>query len=69
MIPPGWGDNGLLVRLYDGRAQELPAPDELSDQWKVGDPVLVFFDGRDVLGWYLPESQIGVDLRGHEEST
>lgn len=61
-----WGDNGLLARLYDGRAQELPVPDELSDQCKVGDPVLVYFEGRDVLGWYLPESMIGVDRRTRE---
>lgn len=64
-VVASWGDNGLLARLDDGRAQELPTPDELSDQWEVGDPVLVFFDGRDVLGWYLPLRLIGVDLRTH----
>jgi hypothetical protein len=62
-----WGEGGVLARLYDGRAQELFAPEELAESWEVGDPVLVFFDGPQPLGWYLPKRQVGVDLRALEE--
>jgi SnoaL-like domain len=58
-----WGDEQLLARLYDGRPIELPAPEELDDQWDVGDPLMVFFENEAVVGWYLPEKQLGVDLR------
>jgi hypothetical protein len=58
-----WGDKQVLARLYDGRPLELPAPEELDDEWDVGDQVMVFFDNEAVVGWYLPEKQLGVDLR------
>ena len=58
-----WGDRQLLARLYDGRPVELPAPEELDDEWDVGDQIMVFFDNEAVVGWYLPEKQLGIDLR------
>jgi hypothetical protein len=57
-----WGDEQFLVRLYDGRPIELPAPEEF-DYWDVGDEVMVFFEGEAVVGWYLPDKQRGLDLR------
>jgi len=58
-----WGDQQLLARLYDGRPLELPAPEELDDEWEVGNPLMVFFENETVVGWYLPDKQFGVDLR------
>jgi hypothetical protein len=58
-----WGDEQLLARLYDGRPLELPAPEELDDEWVVGDPLMVFFENEAVVGWYLPDMQLRVDLR------
>jgi hypothetical protein len=58
-----WGDDRLLARLYDGRPMELPAPEELDDEWDVGDQLMVFFENEVVVGWYLPDKQRGVDLR------
>ena len=58
-----WAEEKLLVRLRDGREVELPSPAEAEGQWEVGDPVLVYFDGKAPLGWYLPDRQFGVDFR------
>ena len=57
-----WGETQLLVRLYDGRPLELPAPEELDDAWDVGDQVMVFLENETVLGWYMPDKQLGIDL-------
>jgi SnoaL-like domain len=39
-------------------------PPELTGRVSTGDPVLVYLDDeRGLLGWYLPEQQMGVDLR------
>jgi hypothetical protein len=57
-----WGDEQLLARLYDGRPLELPAPEELDDEWEVGDQLMVFFVDEAVVGWYLPDKQLGIDF-------
>jgi SnoaL-like protein len=57
-----WGDGQLLARLYDGRPLELPAPEELDDEWEVGAQLMVFFVNEAVVGWYLPDKQLGVDF-------
>jgi hypothetical protein len=57
-----WGDEQLLARLYDGRPLELPAPEELDDEWEVGDHLMVFFVNEAVVGWYLPDKQLGIDF-------
>ena len=59
----GWGDGLLLARLRDGRPLELPAPEELDDEWEVGDELMVFFENEAVVGWYLPDRQRGLDMR------
>ena len=56
------GDEQLLARLYDGRPLELPAPEELDDEWEVGDQLMVFFVDEAVVGWYLPDKQLGIDF-------
>jgi SnoaL-like protein len=61
----GWGDGQVLARLYDGRPIELPAPEELDDEWEVGDELMVFFENEAVVGWYLPDKQRGLDMRDH----
>jgi hypothetical protein len=58
-----WGDEQLLARLYDGRPVELLAPEELDDEWDVGDQLMVFYEDEAVVGWYLPDKQLGLDLR------
>ena len=59
-----WADDKVLIRLDDGRVFEAPVPADVSD-FDVGDRADLYFDrdGR-VTGWYLPERQQGVDLRG-----
>lgn len=57
-----WGDEQLLARLYDGRPLELPAPEEVDDEWEVGDQLMVFFENEGVVGWYLPDKQLGIDF-------
>jgi hypothetical protein len=59
----GWGDGLLLGRLHDGRPIELPAPEELDDEWEVGDQLMVFFENEAVVGWYLPDKQLGLYMR------
>ncbi len=62
------GDH-LLLTLEDGH--EILAPScDLGDVVEVGNEVLVYLDERRrLLGWYLPRSQIGVDLREWKEDT
>ena len=57
------GDEQFLARLYDGRPLELPAPEAFDDEWDVGDQLMVFFENETVVGWYLPDKQLGFDLR------
>jgi hypothetical protein len=53
-----------LVRLGDGRELEIPVVDEIRDRCEVGSPALIYFDGNgNLVGWYLPDAGIGVDLR------
>jgi hypothetical protein len=54
----------VVVRLAHGRAIEIPVVDEIRDRLEVGSPALIYFDDEGILlGWYLPDSGIGVDLR------
>ena len=59
-----WGDEQLLARLHDGRPLELPAPEELEEEWDVGDQLMVFFENEVVVGWYLPDKQFGLYFSG-----
>lgn len=58
------GKKALVLNLQDGRELELPLVEQVRDRVSVGTPAIVYFDqhGREV-GWYLPEEELGVDLR------
>jgi DNA-binding CsgD family transcriptional regulator len=58
------GKDALALSLQDGRALELPLVEQLRDRVTVGSQAIVYFDqhGREV-GWYLPDEELGVDLR------
>jgi len=48
----------------DGRRILMTLPAAVVDRVSTGDPVLAYFDDEGgLLGWYLPEQQLGVDLR------
>jgi hypothetical protein len=53
-----------MLRIDDGRALEVLVPERLHGRFEVGSPALVYVD-RDgsLLGWYLPETGLGVDMR------
>jgi DNA-binding CsgD family transcriptional regulator len=58
----------LVLSLQDGRELEVPMVDQIRDCVYVGAPAVAYFDQRDrLVGWYLPEQELGVDLRhwGH----
>ena len=58
----------ILVRLEDGRAMEIPLIDEIRDRLEAGSPVLVYFDDEgNLLGCYLPDARIGLDMRQDPE--
>jgi hypothetical protein len=53
------------LRLADGSELELPVPEDLSKLFREGQRVLLYHDaGGELLGWYLPDEQMGLDLRG-----
>jgi hypothetical protein len=58
-------DGRLLLRLEDGSEQELSAPEQMFELLRPGLQVILY-QGPDggLLGWYLPEHEIGLDLRG-----
>ncbi|MBN1530514.1 MAG: helix-turn-helix transcriptional regulator [Thermoleophilaceae bacterium] len=58
------GKDLLVMSLTDGRELELPLVDQLRDRVRVGSQAIVYFDqhGREV-GWYMPDEELGVDLR------
>jgi DNA-binding CsgD family transcriptional regulator len=57
-------DEEVALKLQDGRALELPLPEDLSDHVDVGSSAIVYFDPCDrAVGWYLPDDELGVDLR------
>jgi DNA-binding CsgD family transcriptional regulator len=57
-------DEGVLLKLEDGRSLEVPLVDPMRDRFDSGSPALVYFDqvGHTV-GWYLPDVELGVDMR------
>ena len=50
----------VVVRLADGRSLSLPVDSVLAPFATPSAPVLVFFDGDEPAGWYLPEAQRGM---------
>lgn len=58
------GDDGLALRLQDGRDLEVPLLEQIRDRVEIGASAIVYFDQHDwTMGWYLPDEEIGVDLR------
>ena len=57
-------DDEVALKLQDGRDLDLPLPEDLSDHVDVGSSAIVYFDPCDrAVGWYLPDDELGVDLR------
>jgi DNA-binding CsgD family transcriptional regulator len=57
-------DDALVLTLQDGRDLEVPVLEEIRGHVSVGAPAIVYFDQHDrTIGWYLPDEEIGVDLR------
>ena len=55
----------VVLRVEDGRSIEAPLVEEIGDQFDLGSPALVYFDhAGNPVGWFLPEAEIGVDMRG-----
>ncbi len=59
--PPASGS--VALRLSDGRSLAAPIAIELEPLAPVQEPVLVYFEGDELAGWYLPDHQRGMDLR------
>jgi DNA-binding CsgD family transcriptional regulator len=56
--------DGLVLTLQDGRDLDLPVVEQIRGRVSVGAPAIVYFDQQDrAVGWYLPDEEIGVDLR------
>ena len=51
------------LRLSDGRSLLAPIAAGLEPWAAVHEPVLAYFDGGRLAGWYLPDHQQGMDLR------
>jgi DNA-binding CsgD family transcriptional regulator len=55
----------VVLKLDDGRSIETPLVEEIIDQFDLGSPALVYFDhAGNPVGWFLPEAEVGVDMRG-----
>lgn len=52
----------VTLRLGDGRSLSVPIDRELVDRAPPHSPVLVYFDGEVVAGWYLPADGRGMIL-------
>ena len=53
----------VALRLGDGRSLSVPIDRELVGHATPRSPVLVYFDGEVVVGWYLPADGRGMILR------
>jgi hypothetical protein len=52
------------LRIEDGRAIVVPVPEGLRGRFEVGSSALVYFGPEGgLLGWYLPQAGLGVDMR------
>jgi DNA-binding CsgD family transcriptional regulator len=56
--------DSVALTLQDGRDLDVPVLDEVRDRLSVGASAVVYFDQQErTIGWYLPDEEIGVDLR------
>jgi hypothetical protein len=54
----------VRVRLEDESEQDVPVPEHLSDLLRPGLRIVLYHGpGAGLLGWYLPDRGIGLDLR------
>jgi hypothetical protein len=54
----------VRVRLEDGSEQDVPVPEHLSGLIRPGLRLVLYHGpGAELLGWYLPDRGIGLDLR------
>ncbi len=54
----------VLLRLQDGRDLEVPVLAPIRAGLDIGVPAIVYFDGHEQpVGWYLPQLDLGVDMR------
>jgi hypothetical protein len=61
-------DDRALVMLERGGTMEIPLIDEIRDRLEVGSQVLVYFnEAGNLLGCYLPDADIGLDMRDDSE--
>jgi DNA-binding CsgD family transcriptional regulator len=57
-------DDRVGLRMQDGQSLEVPLLDPVSKYLEIGLPAIVYFDGHErAVGWYLPEVELGVDMR------
>jgi DNA-binding CsgD family transcriptional regulator len=57
-------DDRVGLRMQDGQSMEVPLLDPVSNYLEIGVPAIVYFDGHErAVGWYLPEVELGVDMR------
>jgi hypothetical protein len=57
-------DGLVAIRLADGSNNQLPVPEELTPFLRPEMRVLLYHGPRgELLGWCLPDRQVGVDLR------
>jgi DNA-binding CsgD family transcriptional regulator len=56
--------DGLVLTLQDGQDLDVPVLEEVRSRVALGASAIVYFDQQDrAIGWYLPDEEIGVDLR------
>jgi ketosteroid isomerase-like protein len=53
----------VLLDLADGRSLEAPIAGRLEAGVGPGEPVMAYFEGKRLAGWYLPGPRRGMDLR------
>jgi hypothetical protein len=57
-------DGHVVIRLADGSEEKLSVPEELPVAIGKGTRVVLYRQRRgELLGWCLPDEQVGVDLR------
>jgi hypothetical protein len=57
-------DDRVRLTLQDRQSLEVPFLDPVSNHLEIGVPAIVYFDRHDrPVGWYLPEVELGVDMR------
>jgi hypothetical protein len=57
-------DRRVLLRLENGSKELLSVPAEMSELFRPGLRVVLYHSPNgDLLGWYLPEHEVGNDLR------